>query len=305
MAEVTEEARARVAKMLSDWDWPAPQTLEDIYALGEDAVPALIEVLTPELLADALVDDRADTILYYIMEMLADFQTPEAVAAFLAAFRHVSDDSLEYFDQTTRRLGPGAVEGLLSVASDSSLTYYPRVLAVSGAVSEACREPSLRPRVTEALRGLLSGYLAQPGPPTEDDHSVVDLLVVELAEMSDPDARPLIEAALRAGLVTPPEESPMGIPMIDEAGVEEMYQEGACVSVWTPKLFREEYPKRLRDHQEEQEKQKRLKLLDREAAPQPVLLDPKLGRNAPCWCGSGKKYKKCHLLEDEKDKVRL
>jgi preprotein translocase subunit SecA len=21
----------------------------------------------------------------------------------------------------------------------------------------------------------------------------------------------------------------------------------------------------------------------------------KLGRNEPCWCGSGKKYKKCHL----------
>jgi uncharacterized protein YecA (UPF0149 family) len=25
-----------------------------------------------------------------------------------------------------------------------------------------------------------------------------------------------------------------------------------------------------------------------------------LGRNEPCWCGSGKKYKKCHLAEDEK-----
>jgi hypothetical protein len=24
------------------------------------------------------------------------------------------------------------------------------------------------------------------------------------------------------------------------------------------------------------------------------------GRNAPCWCGSGKKYKKCHLAADEK-----
>jgi uncharacterized protein YecA (UPF0149 family) len=24
------------------------------------------------------------------------------------------------------------------------------------------------------------------------------------------------------------------------------------------------------------------------------------GRNELCWCGSGKKYKKCHLLEDEK-----
>jgi hypothetical protein len=28
---------------------------------------------------------------------------------------------------------------------------------------------------------------------------------------------------------------------------------------------------------------------------------PKLGRNDPCWCGSGKKYKKCHL---EADSVR-
>ena len=25
----------------------------------------------------------------------------------------------------------------------------------------------------------------------------------------------------------------------------------------------------------------------------------KPGRNEPCWCGSGKKYKKCHLLQDE------
>jgi preprotein translocase subunit SecA len=24
----------------------------------------------------------------------------------------------------------------------------------------------------------------------------------------------------------------------------------------------------------------------------------KLGRNDPCWCGSGKKYKACHLRED-------
>jgi len=26
---------------------------------------------------------------------------------------------------------------------------------------------------------------------------------------------------------------------------------------------------------------------------------PKLGRNDPCWCGSGKKYKKCHMREDQ------
>jgi preprotein translocase subunit SecA len=30
------------------------------------------------------------------------------------------------------------------------------------------------------------------------------------------------------------------------------------------------------------------------ATRQPVQTGPKLGRNDPCWCGSGKKYKRCH-----------
>jgi SEC-C motif len=28
-------------------------------------------------------------------------------------------------------------------------------------------------------------------------------------------------------------------------------------------------------------------------------VEPNLGRNDPCHCGSGKKYKQCHLAEDE------
>jgi preprotein translocase subunit SecA len=36
------------------------------------------------------------------------------------------------------------------------------------------------------------------------------------------------------------------------------------------------------------------------ARPQTVRRErPKLGRNEPCWCGSGKKYKQCHLREDQ------
>jgi preprotein translocase subunit SecA len=29
-------------------------------------------------------------------------------------------------------------------------------------------------------------------------------------------------------------------------------------------------------------------------SPQTARAGPKLGRNDPCWCGSGKKYKRCH-----------
>ncbi len=34
------------------------------------------------------------------------------------------------------------------------------------------------------------------------------------------------------------------------------------------------------------------------AVQQPVRRKEKPGRNEPCWCGSGKKYKKCHYASD-------
>jgi hypothetical protein len=35
--------------------------------------------------------------------------------------------------------------------------------------------------------------------------------------------------------------------------------------------------------------------------PRPATkLEEPLGRNDVCWCGSGKKYKRCHLREDDK-----
>jgi hypothetical protein len=38
-----------------------------------------------------------------------------------------------------------------------------------------------------------------------------------------------------------------------------------------------------------------------DAGPAPMVpRAPKPGRNDPCWCGSGKKYKKCHLDRDER-----
>lgn len=30
-----------------------------------------------------------------------------------------------------------------------------------------------------------------------------------------------------------------------------------------------------------------------------------LGRNELCWCGSGMKYKKCHLASDEQKRSRI
>lgn len=34
-------------------------------------------------------------------------------------------------------------------------------------------------------------------------------------------------------------------------------------------------------------------------------LDNKLGRNDPCWCGSGRKYKRCHMFRDSEERLPL
>ena len=34
-------------------------------------------------------------------------------------------------------------------------------------------------------------------------------------------------------------------------------------------------------------------------SPRPQAAQAEIGRNELCWCGSGKKYKKCHLKKDE------
>ena len=38
---------------------------------------------------------------------------------------------------------------------------------------------------------------------------------------------------------------------------------------------------------------------------EPVRAKRKLGRNEPCWCGSGKKYKQCHLRQDEAEQKKI
>jgi preprotein translocase subunit SecA len=37
---------------------------------------------------------------------------------------------------------------------------------------------------------------------------------------------------------------------------------------------------------------------DGDGARRPVRSDKHPGRNDPCWCGSGKKYKQCHMRQD-------
>lgn len=302
MVEVTEIARARVAKLVSDWDWPDPAILEDILALGTDAVPVIDELLTPERLEAAQTDEQADTIVYYAMELLAALETPSAIPVFVNAYRHISDEMVEGMEQALLRLGPEAINPLLSVATDPALTWYGRALAANGAVHEAQQDPARREQVGEGLLALVAGYVARPEPLTDEEKDMVATLVSDLTDLVYAPAYPVIQAAFDADRVLSAPQGGFDIPIITREGFEKAYQEESHPRDWTPKPFLEEYRARRQRHLETEA---RLKLLDQETPPQPIVLGAKMGRNDLCWCGSGQKYKKCHLAQDEKEKVRL
>ncbi len=46
-------------------------------------------------------------------------------------------------------------------------------------------------------------------------------------------------------------------------------------------------------------------LLDKLFRPKPPKSAVNLGRNDMCWCGSGKKYKKCHFQSDQEHFSRM
>ena len=301
MPEVSETARARVQALVEHWDWPDPAILEAIFGLGEEAVPALDELLTPERLAASHEDEEADSVVYYAMELLAALGVPAALPVFLRAYRQAGEDTAEAMEDAFLRLGPGAMDGLLAVVTDETLTYYPRTLASSGALNLAAEDPALRARAADALRSVLTTHLERDAPPEgedeEDETLLLSFLAGDLSELADPDSRPLLKAVFDSGRIDP--------NIITYDSVEKDYEEGRKRPALTPRPFLEQYREDWRGHQEEQESKARLAALEQRAARQPVVLDPRVGRNGPCWCGSGKKYKKCHLAQDEKEKVRL
>ena len=45
-------------------------------------------------------------------------------------------------------------------------------------------------------------------------------------------------------------------------------------------------------------------LLNKVFPPKEMKPHKGLGRNEPCWCGSGRKYKTCHMIADQRKAAR-
>jgi hypothetical protein len=140
----------------------------------------------------------------------------------------------------------------------------------------------------------------------DDYFQMTTTLVMDLAGLADPQARDLIRDAYQADIVDR--------WMIEEADVDRYYAEGGDMPSPPDPLAPLQ---RYREHYEAHQAAKKRTPLTLAPPPPPPRLpaqdryeeptlhpfvhaERKPGRNEPCWCGSGKKYKKCHMGQDRK-----
>lgn len=279
-----EQERMRVANLLVGelWEsgpWVPPALFEAIIASGDLVVESLVGLLTAD------TDDEPVTFYgaFHAALLLGRLGAVDAIPVLIQEMRQYEDpEMLEAMAQGLAALGAPALEPALELVTDRALVWMQRGLACEAAMGAARGDPDLVERVREVFRDELEGLLARKDDLTDDEVMVVSELVSDLAELRDPAGRPLIGAAFAADIVDLSFVDPKEVEALYESRVEPERRANLAE-------FFDTYPQRYDAHVAQ------LGYYLRIAKDLPVP-----GRNDPCWCGSGKKYKQCHWAQDQK-----
>jgi uncharacterized protein YecA (UPF0149 family) len=222
--------------------------------------------------------------------VLLYWREPSAIPAFAALYLH-DQDAVDWFQDSIAAFGPDAVQPFREVLlSDTGLRWhYGKSFMADVLAYIALLYPETRSDVLSALHAALpplnsDGGVDYPTGQARDENW--DSIVMALAMLQDESSRALALALFDAQMLQ--EE----IMVRDD--YLRMMKEGGKVPANVRKY---DLPTEVRENWEEE--QTRLRRLAREEArPQarraPASDVPKVGRNQPCPCGSGKKYKHCH-----------
>jgi hypothetical protein len=302
--DMSETAQELVDRMVAAGEWPEPALLQAIADKGAEAVEPLLAVIR----ADAH-GWPAEAPLDHALGLLTHLPRSDAVlSAVSELFRRYDNEILEILPDVLVPYGPVVIEPLLEVIRNRNLRWYASAVASNIALHVAFADAEQFARVKAVLRQELADLLGRGKEIKENDLNRISSHVVDLAEAADPEARPLIDAALAADLSE----------MMNEEDVKECYRDGPTTRVNVLANWLDHYRKQYEDHQRylrERDKPKPKPIappLPPRSIPsrppkEPVFRSPpiatapprKIGRNDPCWCGSGKKYKNCHLHQDQ------
>ena len=289
----------------------------------EALTPALLQALEDGPDPDWEDDDPRWFLEIHAGLLLCAYREPDALPVFGRVLRDPDrENMLEWFafDLPTA-YGPAAIPMLLALMNDEDAYSYARTTAMAMLVVVAQEHPEERERIVSAFRSFLPA-LAEDGtlPPGTQEWELWTWVALSLADLKDEESQPQVLALYRADLI---DEMVMGneqqyVDYFDQERdepprqydvlevYEQLQRQAARQAEWEAEAAKQRELTRLQAERArlaaEQAERERL---ERERAVQAsrstsrtALVRPKLGRNDPCWCGSGKKYKRCHWRED-------
>lgn len=294
LKRLTEDVQELLERLEEQERHPDLGLIKALLDQGQAIVPALITILEDDDYYGPYATKNIWTPVH-AANILCELRAVEALPALRRAMTRPGEDGMaEWISEGLVKFGPAALDTAEAILRDKTLDWYPRAMAAEALKAIAQHYPETYERVTATMRSLLpdpaidfSRYESYEQVKAElDDSQIWESLVSDLCDLQDPQAYDLIASMFDRGLIW---EGWMGREDFEDA-----YARPARAPRIDPHkdlltMYRElRPPERPRP---------RPAATETKARPQPVRVR-KIGRNEPCWCGSGKKYKHCHLRQD-------
>lgn len=226
----------------------------------------------------------------------------EALQLLLDIFRYRRDEITNRITEEVSGLfyhfGENEIDSLIEFTNDETLEPFGRAEVIISLVALAKTYPSHKDEIMRHISNLIE---------TTDDITFASLIADDLAEFQDRSVLPILKKAFQDGRIIN--------FFIDKKEVESIINGNTTYEIerYTvdplahfsreniEDLYLEFYPaeeevedienESLLDEEEEDEEE----IYSDAIKPEQPVKEKKVGRNAPCPCGSGKKYKKCCL----------
>lgn len=272
-------------------EYPKPSLIKAIWNRQEEACPLLLSVFQEAFLDDW--DSKNDPRWYRLKhagKFMLSWQVEESLPFFTKMYL---DDALhdicEWFEEEPAYFGPMAIPHFSKVLDKEVKQDWDYGVALSAGILAKISvfHPEHKEQVAKIFRAKLPPLEQIPLLKEPDYNGIWSSICGDLAALSDVESKPQVLALLDADMIDP--------MLMDRKSYLREFNNRSYrpVKVNLVVEYESQY-KRHMEHQEhmesikkKEEKQSKVKL----AKPRS---EPKVGRNEPCPCGSGKKYKKCH-----------
>lgn len=254
----------------------------DTLGIGREHVPELIRMTTDEGLHTAPSDSPIVWAPLHAWRQLGELRAEEAVGPLLGLLRLVNEDDwvVSEVPGVLADIGPASLEPAAAYLADPTHDEWPRVAAAEAIGQIGQRFDELRETCIARLTGQLQFFAAQSA-------MLNAFLILPLLNLGAVQAAPVMEQAFAAGLVDEDVQGDWEDVQV-QLGLK-MQREGERKPTRRTRL-EDRFVPQWDEVMEEQEED----LTEPPEIPWAThLASPKIGRNEPCPCGSGKKYKKC------------